>query len=144
MTLSLTWSPFLPTAFAVALGIAAVLIFFLAWRRRALEIVWRGGLFLLLALLLLNPIALHEARRKLPDKAVIVVDDSTSEKIAARDKVAQQALDRLTRELARTRAAEPVFIRAAGEITANKGESTRLFSLLKNALPGLPLSQIAG
>lgn len=144
MTLSLSWSPLLPTVIAIALAAAGAIVLIVAWRRKAPDMAWRGGLFFLLAFFLMGPVALHETRQGLPDKLIVVVDDSGSQKIGGRDKVTQQALDRLTQELSQAKNIEPVVIHAASEVSPNKGESTRLLTALKNALSGLPLSQVAG
>jgi hypothetical protein len=143
MNAAFEWAPFLPAAFAAALILGAAIVIALAKLRRAPDIKWRGPLLALLAILLLNPLLLHELRQGLPDKLVIVMDDSASQKIGKRDETAQQALDHITKTLAGT-GIEPVVIRAAGASDPGKGESTNLFAALRGALPGIPLAQVAG
>lgn len=144
MNASFEWAPFLPQAFLLFLAVAALVVAIVAKWKRAPDFYWRGALFLMLVLIVLNPIALNEVRQGLPDKLVVVVDDSASQKIGGRDAATEQALQYIQNSLARTENLEPVIIHSGSDAEAASGESTNLFTALRNALATIPLSQVAG
>lgn len=144
MNASFEWAPFLPWAFAIFLAVAAVSICALAWWKKMPDFYWRGGLFLLLIAIILNPISLNEIRQGLPDKLVIVVDDSPSQKIGKRDETAEAALKYLKDRVAASENLEAVVIHTSADPDSAKGESTKLFSALRGALAAIPLPQVAG
>jgi hypothetical protein len=145
MSTAFEWSPFLPRAFTMALiafGLVLVLAAILFRRQR--DFFWRGLFFLLLAFLLLNPIMLHELRQSLPDKLVVVLDESPSMRIGGRDKAAGEALEDLLDKVKLLKGVEPIVIRSGADAAAGKGESTKLFAALEHSLMSIPLSQVAG
>jgi len=143
MSMSFEWSPYLPQIYYVILAVLAAGSIVFAFTGRMRDFSWRGFFFLLLIFALLNPIILHELRDSLPDKLVVILDDSPSERVGGRDKVAEAALAHLTSELAKTNV-EPVVLRSSADTSAGKGESTNLFTLLRNNLMTVPMSQVAG
>jgi hypothetical protein len=140
VNLSFELAPFLPFGFIIVFAACGIAAFIIARWRRVPDFKWRGILFLALAFLLLNPVVLNEVRKGLPDKLVIVMDDSASQKIGGRDAVAQKALEHLMK----TPDVEPVVIHSGDGSAAGKGQSTNLFAALRNSLPGIPLAQAAG
>ena len=137
------WSPYLPPIWVLLLCAVAVAVALLAAWRGARDFYWRTALFFLLALLMLNPVMLNETRQSLPDKMIIVVDESASQKIAARDVVAENALMVLRQKIKAQGGEEPFVIRTGGDSSA-RSDGTRLFSSLRDALSGLLLQQISG
>jgi hypothetical protein len=144
MSATFEWSPYLPYIYYVLLAVAAggALLFVLF--KRWWDFIWRAAFFVALLFLLLNPIILNEIRQGLPDKLVIVVDDSASTRIAGRDKVGQQALDSLLAKLKNFKNIDPVVIHSGSDMVANRGESTNLFTALRNNLLSIPQAQVAG
>ncbi|MDE1152329.1 MAG: glutamine amidotransferase [Micavibrio sp.] len=143
MSLSFEWSPYLPQIYYIILALLGAGAIVFAFTRRMRDFSWRGFFFLLLVFALLNPIILHELRDSLPDKLIVILDDSPSERVGGRDKVAEAALAHLTAELAKTNV-EPVVLRSSADTSAGKGESTNLFGVLRNNLMSVPASQVAG
>jgi len=135
------WSPLLPRFFIILLVLLTVAIFITARWRRAPDFYGRGWFFLLLALLLSNPVLVRELRQPLPGKLVIVVDESPSENIAGRNESAEKILSYLTTSLPH---AEPVIIRAGQDPASRKNQNTSLFSALRNSLLSIPLGQVVG
>ncbi|MEZ0225902.1 MAG: hypothetical protein ACAH83_15210 [Alphaproteobacteria bacterium] len=144
MSTTFEWSPYLPYIYYVllAVGAGAALLFVLF--KRMWDFSWRALFFAALVFLLLNPIILNEIRQGLPDKFVIVVDDSASERIGGRDKVAEQALQSVLDKLKQFNNIDPVVIHSGSDLLANKGESTNLFTALRNNLMSIPLAQVSG
>jgi len=135
------WSPLLPDFYTAGLAAAAVMILVAARWRRAADFYGRGLFFILLALLLLNPIVINEGRQKLPEKLVIVLDESPSEAIAGRNETAEKILADIKSSLSDI---EPVIVRAGQDPVSMKNQNTSLFSVLRNNLMGFPLRQVAG
>ncbi len=145
MTTSFQWFPLLSTFYYVFLSVLALAVITLAVWKRAPDASWRGAFCLLLIFLLLNPVVMKEERKSLPDKLVIVVDESSSQRIAGRDRVAEQALQRITEEAKKMQGMEPIVLRAAHRDTqGGKGETTELFTQLRENMISIPLSQVAG
>jgi hypothetical protein len=141
MTAFLQFSPFFPLWVHVALAVLGAGLLLLAWRRGQPEWRWRGVLALGLSLLLLNPVLTREARQPLPDKVIVAIDESPSQKIGRRAEMSEKALQRIQAQLAEIKGVEPVVLRLDG---GKGGEGTRLFTALADKMAGLPLSQVAG
>ena len=133
------WSPLLPYLYAALLAMAAAAVFAAAKWKRAPDFYWRGWFFILLGILLLNPIVINEVRQKLPGKLVIVVDESPSGNIARRNETADRILSYIKASLAD---AEPLLIRAGSDPVSLKNQNTSLFAALRNSLTGIPAGQV--
>jgi hypothetical protein len=81
MNATFEWAPLLSYEVIAGLGVASAALFLLAWRKRVPDFYMRGVFFILLGALLCNPVVLHENRQPLPDKVLIVVDESPSQNI---------------------------------------------------------------
>ncbi len=143
MSTTFEWSPYLPQIYYALLALFALGALAVAFLKRMRDFSWRAFFFILLAFVLLNPIVLHEIRDNLPDKLIVIVDDSPSEHVGKRDAVAEEALAHLKAELAKTNI-EPVIFRSSADSSAGKGESTNLFAVLRNNLMSVPMNQVAG
>ena len=89
MTHSVAGIDFAPVLPLWLLGVAVVLALLAlapaVWRR-ARGVVWRAVTFALILLALANPRLVEETRESRPDIALLVVDQSDSARIAARDR----------------------------------------------------------
>ncbi len=144
MNASFQLSPLLSFALLAALAGFAVVILIAARWKKAPDFYARALFFLLLALLLLDPSIIREVRKPLPDKLVIVVDESPSEKIANRDKEAEKILAHIKSELKSMQGVQPVVVHAGQDPASLRNQDTELFSVLRDRLSDLPLSRIAG
>lgn len=138
------YAPLLPFTYvtlllALALGVAVI-----AKLKRSAEFYWRGGLILLFTLYILHPVIINEIRQALPDKLLVVLDESPSQTIAARDKTAEKALARLKDLLTHQPNLDPVIIHAGLDGVSLKNENTSLFASLRDALMTIPTGQVAG
>lgn len=143
MNADIQWTPFVADGLLWALAAAGIGVIALALWRRSYGFLWRGLFLLLLAVLLANPVARRDERQALPDKALIVVDESGSQKIAGRDKTAQAALADIEAKM-KAQGIEPVVIRAPQKSDPRRGETTEVFSYLRDSLMTLPAAQMAG
>lgn len=144
MKTSFQWFPFLSDGYYIALAVVAVAVMALALWRRMPDAGWRGIFALALVFLLLNPVLSKEERTGLPDKLVVVVDESLSQKIGGRDKIAEEALQRIVSKADSMQGLEPVIIRAGKDARGLRGDGTFLFTGLRDSLMSIPLSQVAG
>ena len=140
--LTFTAAPLAP--WLVVAGFAVLAVFFLAvtWWRRARGAAWRTVAVLGLLAALVNPAAVVEDRKPLPDTALIVVDDSPSQGLGQRRARTDQALATLQSRLADQKDLEVRVVRSASPTTAAEG--TRLFETIDRALGDVPRSRLAG
>jgi len=144
MNAAFQWSPLLPTLPIVLLAALAVIILIVARWKRASDFYWRGLLFILLGALLLNPVMINEVRQPLPDKLVIVLDESASELIAKRNEAADKILGHIQQQLKTMPNVEPVIVRAGKDAVSLKNQNTSLFAALQDNLADIPPGQVAG
>lgn len=144
MSASFLWSPLLPGTWLALLGFIAAGLVLLARFRRAPDLYARAVLLAVIIAGLMNPVVVHEVRQGLPDKLLIVVDDSPSENIAHRNETAAKALDHLQGELEKLPNIEPVVIHAGQDAASVRNQNTSLFAALREKLAEVPLSQVAG
>ncbi len=138
-------TPYLSGGWLWLLLVAAILLLAVAVRRRAFDFFARVGFLALLVFLLLNIGLRQDMREPLPDKVLIVVDDTNSQKIGNRDKTAAAALADVQEKLkARGKDVETVILRAPQKTDPRRGDSTTMFDLLSDSLMTLPLQQMAG
>lgn len=131
------WFPAVPAFYLALLAASAVLIAGVAFRRGVSDFYFRAAFLVLVLLFVLHPVLQRQARQSLPDKVVIVVDESGSQKMGGRDKVTAEALAAIEKRLAELKGFEPVVIRVPGD------EETALFSTLRDRLADIPLPQVA-
>ena len=93
--LSFTLSPLIPSALLTAAAVLAILFLGAMWWTRARGAAWRTVAVLGLLATLLNPTAVVEERRPLPDVALVVVDESPSQSIGQRRARTEAALKTL-------------------------------------------------
>lgn len=146
MNTALHISPLLPLAYLVPLMAAALLVVMLAAWRKASGTVWRLVVFTALALALLNPSLVHERREPIRDVALVVVDQSPSQKMGDREEIsraAQQYVETQLDELADLDV-RYAFVNSEGRVEDFARHGTRLFDSVYDAFADVPRSQIAG
>ncbi|MCC7046780.1 MAG: hypothetical protein IT562_08725, partial [Alphaproteobacteria bacterium] len=143
---SVQFAPLMPWAAIGGLGIALLLVIAVAFWRRAGGAVWRLAIGALLLLALANPSLVNEQRENLPDVAVLVVDESASNRIADRAEQREETVKRIKERLKDERDLELREVRAGAADASLAGgeEGTRLFQALDRALAEIPRKQLAG
>ena len=143
--MDIDWLPVLPLVWLYLLAALAVVALAVALWRRAYGLLARVVLCIVLAVLLLQPSVRQDQRKSLPDKVLVVVDDSVSQKIGKRDETAAAALKHIESSIAAYGSdVEAVVVRAPQYSDPRKGEATHVFSLLREQMLSLPLAQLAG
>lgn len=146
MTGSLALAPLIPWPLLLALAALSLLLCAFALWRRARGAWWRlAGLAVLLAALL-NPAWVEEKREPIKDVAIIVLDQSPSQKIGDRMARGEKALADLQERLARYSDLEVRVVRsqAADGPDAAAVDETRLMEAMSHAVADVPRRRIAG
>jgi hypothetical protein len=133
-------SPTVPSAVLIALSAIAVLLLAYGVWRRARGILLRAIPMLALIVALADPVLMHENRTPLNDVAVVVVDDTDSQKLGERPARTAAAVEKLNAELA----AQPDLEVRTVHVGGNAEDGTRLFTALNEALDDVPAQRLAG
>lgn len=144
--MSVAFAPLLPWTAIVALAVPLALVLAIAFWRRAGGAVWRFALGALLLLALANPSLINEQRENLPDIALLVVDESASNRVGDRAQQREEAVNRIKERLKDERDLELREVRAGAADASLAGgeEGTRLFQALDRALAETPRKQLSG
>ena len=141
---SIAWAPLLPLPLLGALAAVALLILLLALWRRAPGVGWRilvcAGLLLTLA----NPSLVEEERDPLDDIALVVVDESPSQRVEPRPDQSDEALAHVTEALEGMTALETRVLRVSGGGLGADQQGTRLFTALRQVLSSVPRQRVGG
>ena len=142
--LSIAWSPLLPLSVLGALaGLTAIILLVALWRR-APGVGWRVLVSSALLLALANPSLVEEERDPLDDIALVVVDESPSQRIEPRPEQNEEALAHLTEALEQMPAMETRVLRVEGGGLGADQQGTRIFSALRQALSSVPRQRVGG
>ncbi len=139
-------APLLPWPLVAAFALLAAALVALGLMRRSRGVWWRAlGLAAALGALL-NPALVEESRERLPSIAVLVTDDSGSQRIGDRRARAAAAADALKASVEAIGNIElrTVTVGASTGGGVAPGAGTRLFEALGNALADAPRRRLAG
>ncbi len=139
-----TFSPLIPVPLLIALCVlAAVLIAYGIWHR-AKGALLRALPVLALVIALADPELIQQNQVAIKDVAIVVVDESPSQKIGDREARTNKAVEKLTAELGAVGDLEVRTVRAGrGDGAAGQG-GTHLFDALSSALSDVPAQRLAG
>ena len=138
----ISFDPLIPwPLIAAAVAAALALLVLGALRGSGNGAVGRALAVAALALALLNPRAVSEQRQAQPDIAVVVLDESDSQRVGERKKQSEQALASVRDSLSNFNDLETVVVRAGSQ--ARDGGS-RLFAALSKAMSGISARRLAG
>ncbi len=133
------WNPAFGWEVMAGLALAAVALIGLAAFQRARGTAWRALAFTLLLLALANPSLVKEQREALDDIALVVIDDSASQRIEPRPAQSAAAQRHLLEVLGKLDETEVRVVRAG---TGLGEDGTRLFSALRDALAKVPRQRV--
>lgn len=133
----IAWPVLAPLAL-MAVGIAGYGLY-----RRARGGWWRLAGLLVLVLALANPSLVTEKREPIKDVAVLVIDQSPSQKIGNRAERAEKAAAAVQEKLARFSDLEVRVVRAGGG-DGGEVEETRLIEAATRAVADVPRGRLAG
>jgi hypothetical protein len=143
---SIGFAPLFPWPVIAALAAPLVAVLAVAFWRRAGGALWRLAAGALLLLTLANPSLVNEQREGLPDIALLVVDESASNRIGERAAEREEAVRRVKERLRDDKDIELREVRAGAADASLTGgeEGTRLFQALERALAEIPRKQLSG
>ncbi len=143
MSWSIEFSPFLPDSVLIAAAalVALAVLGHLIRRQRGALLRLLAGAFLLLALA--NPVLKQEEREPLRNIAVVVVDESSSQKIADRPDRTEAIRQELSQQLETIPNLDVRLVRAGPAGDAER-EETRLFEALNRGMADVPAERLAG
>src|SRR5579883_2967133 len=143
--LTFALSPLVPMAVVIGGAVLGIIAVATLWAMRARGALWRTLAVAGLVAALLNPTAVVEDRRPLPDVAVVVADDSPSQNIGQRRERTEAALKTLQERLGQQSGLELRVVHAGAQQNALGGnDGTRLFEAVERALGDVPQSRLAG
>ncbi|MDF2366193.1 hypothetical protein [Sneathiella sp.] len=142
---SLDFSPYLPLDWLVILALICLGISLFALWRRGRGTLLRGALMALLLLMLANPVLLTEKRTFLDDIAVIVLDETNSQKIGQRGETASATFDELKSRLEAIANLNIETITVKNKTTSLLGDKdgTHAFDAREEALKNIPPDRVA-
>jgi len=135
------FAPLIPMPMLAALTLLALAVWVLAAVKRARGAWLRLIPLAALVVALANPRLVAEERRPLPDVALVVVDDSASQRIGQRPAQTEAALAAVRERLSRLPDLDVRIERVAG---GGGDEGTRLFTAATRALADVPRRRLAG
>ena len=142
---SLDFSPYLPIDWLAILAVICLGISLFALWRRGRGTLLRAALMALLLLMLANPVLLTEKRKFLNDIAVIVLDESNSQKIGQRGETARVAFKELKARLEQIENLQVETITVKNKTTSLLGDEdgTHAFDAREEALKNISPNRVA-
>ena len=142
----ISFDPALPWWLLAAVALAALILLAVAFWRRSGGTTWRllalGAALLALA----NPSLVREQRNPIPDVALVVVDQSISQRIAGRQERTEAALRRIEEKLSGRPDLELRIVRAGEGFGGDQllPDGTHLFGAIRRTLRDVPSRRVAG
>ena len=141
---TLASAPLLPWWAIAALAAGYVLVIGFGILRGARGLSWRAIALLILLAALVNPSVIEEKRAPQRDVAIIVVDESPSQRIGDRQRATEEALAALSDRLGHERDLDVRVVRAGKPQPGAGDDGTRLFTALSRAMSDVPRQRLAG
>jgi len=144
LTTGITFAPMVPMAVILVVGLIGLALVIYGIARRARGALLRALPIAALLVVLAEPKLVSENQQPLKDIAVVVVDDSDSQKLGAREKRAAAAVEKITADLTAAGDVEVRTIRAGRNDQAGGEDGTRLFGALSAEMNDIPRQRLAG
>src|SRR5262245_6684233 len=141
---SLATAPLLSWMAIALLGALCALVLGFGVLRRARGLPWRAVALAILLAALVNPSIIEEQRSPQRDIAIVVVDESASQRVGDRQRATEAALAALKDRLSRERDLDLRVIRAGKPQPGAGSDGTRLFTALDRAMSDVPRQRLAG
>ena len=141
---TLATASLLPWTAVAALGAICAFVLAFGLLRRARGLPWRAVAFAILLAALVNPSIVEEQRLPQRDIAIVIVDESPSQRIGDRQRATETALAALKDRLAGERGLDLRVIRAGKPQPGAGDDGTRLFAALDRAMSEVPRQRLSG
>lgn len=136
----LVFAPVIPWPALLALAAVAAILFLWGVFRRARGTWVRAIPISALLMAVANPQVVQEDRRPLEDVAVLLIDESLSQKVGGRESQTTLAVETLRDQLAADQSLELRVERVSSTLDSG----TRLFDTLERAIADVPRGRVAG
>lgn len=140
----IAFAPLIPLSALLPLAVLAALIAGYGLYRRARGGWWRLAGLTVLLLALSNPSLVTEKREPIKDVAVVVIDQSPSQKIGDRTARTEKAASAVREKLSRFSDLDVRVVRAGGGADGTEVEETRLMEAMTRAVSDVPRGRLAG
>ncbi len=144
MTTGISFAPMVPMWAITILALIGLALVVYGVVRRARGALLRALPIAALLVVLADPKLVSENQQPLKDIAVVVVDDSDSQKLGQREKRAEAAVEKITADLAAAGDVEVRTIRAGRTDSSGGQDGTRLFGALTAEMNDIPKQRLAG
>jgi hypothetical protein len=142
--LALVSAPLLPWPAIALLGAVCAFCLGFGILRRARGLSWRAIALAVLLAALVNPSLVEEQRSPQRDTAIVVIDESPSQRIGDRQRTTEEALAVLNDRFPRVRDLDLRVVRAGKPQPGASDDGTRLFTALTRAMSDVPRQRLAG
>lgn len=140
----IVFAPLVPMPLIFVLGLIGLALVIYGIVRRARGALLRALPIAALLVVLAEPKLVSENQQPLKDIAVVVIDDSDSQKLGQREKRAEAAAEKITADLAAAGDVEVRTIRAGRNDQTGGQDGTRLFGALSAEMNDIPRQRLAG
>jgi len=140
----ITLAPLVPLPLIVVLGLLGLALIIYGVVKRARGSIIRALPIAALLVILADPQLIKENQQPLKDIAVVVVDDSDSQKLGERTTRTNTAVEKLTADLAAAGDIEVRTIHAGRNSQTGGEDGTRLFTTLATEMSDIPRQRLAG
>ncbi len=142
----ISFDPVLPWWLLATVALAAAILLGAAFWHRSGGTTWRLLALTAALLALANPYLVREQRNPIPDVALVVVDQSISQRIAGRGTRTEAALQRIEEKLRGRPDLEMRVVRAGHGFGGDQllPDGTHLFGAIRRALRDVPNRRVAG
>ena len=140
----ITFAPLVPLPLIAILGAIGLALVIYGIAKRARGALLRALPIAALLVVLAEPKLVSENQQPLKDIAVVVVDDSDSQKLGQREARAAKAVEKITADLAAAGDIEVRTIRAGRNDQTGGQDGTRLFGALTAEMNDIPKQRLAG
>jgi len=140
----ITFAPLVPLPLIAILGAIGLALVIYGIAKRARGALLRALPIAALLVVLAEPKLVSENQQPLKDIAVVVVDDSDSQKLGQREARASKAVEKITADLAAAGDIEVRTIRAGRNDQTGGQDGTRLFGALTAEMNDIPKQRLAG
>lgn len=140
----ITFAPLVPLPLIAILGAIGLALVIYGIAKRARGALLRALPIAALLVVLAEPKLVSENQQPLKDIAVVVVDDSDSQKLGQREARAAKAVEKMTADLTAAGDIEVRTIRAGRNDQTGGQDGTRLFGALTAEMNDIPKQRLAG
>ncbi len=145
LSYELHFSPYIPLEWLIGLATISLLLLGISLWQRGRGALWRAGLLAVLLLLIANPVLISEQRKFIDDVALIILDETNSQKIGNRTETTQDTYGILKEKLEGIENLTLETITVGSKISSitEDDEGSQIFLSRQEALRNIPEDRVA-